>query len=145
MGPHTRAGLGSGLWALGKHLRCELCSGFGLIFSDKRNGFSGFLFSLTHAVGLVDVGLCRACFPLPMRGASASSAFDVPLAIVITETNSVENDNCGICLETLESGVNICVLPVCKHLFHIKCTHKWFENRKYCPLCNHYNLRRNLV
>lgn len=45
--------------------------------------------------------------------------------------------DCAICLEDFKEGEECLVLPICDHLFHLICIHRWLENKPTCPICRH--------
>jgi hypothetical protein len=45
-------------------------------------------------------------------------------------------EECTICLES-QKEKELTVLR-CKHTFHQKCTLKWFQNKRTCPICRKY-------
>ena len=48
------------------------------------------------------------------------------------------NDNCSICLETINNNNNTILLKDCNHIFHYECIKKWIiekETDSSCPLC----------
>ncbi|GJZ69438.1 RING-H2 finger protein ATL52-like protein [Tanacetum coccineum] len=50
------------------------------------------------------------------------------------EDNQCENE-CAVCLGDLEDGDMVRLLPICKHLFHVKCIDEWFVGHTSCPVC----------
>ena len=55
----------------------------------------------------------------------------IPLALDIQEGE--EGHNCVICLEPMEGGQTVIVLP-CFHRYHEDCITNWFRNSKLCPI-----------
>eukprot|EP00934_Nitzschia_sp_Nitz4_P006979 Nitzschia sp. Nitz4//scaffold19_size178191//21323//22619//NITZ4_001958-RA/size178191-augustus-gene-0.97-mRNA-1//-1//CDS//3329540622//6969//frame0 len=52
--------------------------------------------------------------------------------------------DCCICLETMQPGEKVRILP-CRHLFHHDCINGWFAQRSYvCPMCK-MDLRSHLA
>ncbi|KAK7276836.1 hypothetical protein RIF29_17982 [Crotalaria pallida] len=45
------------------------------------------------------------------------------------------DNNCSICLQDLEDGELVRILPKCIHLFHLECIDKWLVRKGSCPLC----------
>ena len=52
---------------------------------------------------------------------------------VIKET--VSKNVCVICIDDYKSDNLIREIKTCKHLFHVKCIDKWFEENHSCPEC----------
>lgn len=47
-----------------------------------------------------------------------------------------KHDSCAICHEAFNpSGVDICRVLDCAHVFHAKCVDLWFIKATFCPLC----------
>nr|CAD1838010.1 unnamed protein product [Ananas comosus var. bracteatus] len=47
-----------------------------------------------------------------------------------------DDNACPICLDELEAGAEVRVLPRCKHTFHRSCIDQWLGVRsEICPLC----------
>jgi hypothetical protein len=42
---------------------------------------------------------------------------------------------CVVCLEELEEGDVVRVLPACRHFFHASCIDAWLRKRSTCPVC----------
>ena len=55
-------------------------------------------------------------------------------------------DECPICLETIESG-DYCILDPCFHKYHEKCIKDWFSNSNdnTCPECNTISNSRIII
>jgi len=60
---------------------------------------------------------------------------------IVKYKETEEEEPCAICLEPLETGVEVRVLW-CKHLFHVDCIDPWLLNRQTCPLCKDNVLQR---
>lgn len=43
---------------------------------------------------------------------------------------------CSVCRDSLECGLDLCMLP-CGHVFHRGCATAWLTQRRTCPLCRH--------
>ncbi|KAD6453597.1 hypothetical protein E3N88_08302 [Mikania micrantha] len=48
--------------------------------------------------------------------------------------------NCVICLENFKNKEEGRELPICKHVFHIKCIDEWLIRQGSCPIC-----RQNVI
>lgn len=44
-------------------------------------------------------------------------------------------ETCTICYEELEASVKVVRLPLCLHVFHVKCLQEWLVIRAICPCC----------
>ena len=64
-------------------------------------------------------------------GMSVEEITQIP---IITVTKTIE-DCCAICLQPMQEGERVRVLPSCSHSFHIHCIDKWLDIRSNCPLC----------
>ena len=53
----------------------------------------------------------------------------------ITSTVLDESMICSICLENIEAGTVVKVLPLCYHKFHINCIDPWLLQNAHCPYC----------
>lgn len=53
--------------------------------------------------------------------------------------DEIENTECCICLDTLNSNKYLTVLS-CNHVFHYTCLKRWHETKTTCPIC-----RENIV
>jgi hypothetical protein len=51
------------------------------------------------------------------------------------EGNVEEIPKCSICLENIENNQIIREITKCKHIFHVNCADKWFEDHIKCPNC----------
>jgi len=61
------------------------------------------------------------------------------------EEGDVEDvPKCSICLENIENGQIIREITKCKHIFHVECADKWFENNIKCPNCRQ-DIRSEIV
>ena len=52
------------------------------------------------------------------------------------QNGSCIEDVCSICLDKLEEGVDVIVLP-CRHGFHPDCIEPWLKIHSECPSCRH--------
>lgn len=51
---------------------------------------------------------------------------------------SAESDStpeCSICLNSIEEGQQVRLLPNCRHLFHQECIDMWLSTNASCPVC----------
>ena len=61
------------------------------------------------------------------------------------EDGDVEDiPKCSICLENIEDNQIIREITKCKHIFHVDCADKWFENNIKCPNCRQ-DIRTEIV
>ncbi|KAE9463332.1 hypothetical protein C3L33_04758, partial [Rhododendron williamsianum] len=44
-------------------------------------------------------------------------------------------EQCSICLEEFVVGSSVARLPVCSHVYHLRCVSQWLERNDACPLC----------
>ena len=51
------------------------------------------------------------------------------------EGDVAELPKCSICLENIENDQIVREIIKCKHIFHVECADKWFENNIKCPNC----------
>jgi Ring finger domain len=59
------------------------------------------------------------------------------------EVQTTSTHECCICLETMEQGETVRILP-CRHVFHHECINGWFHHNKYsCPMCK-VDLKKHL-
>ncbi|KAF0902932.1 hypothetical protein E2562_019869 [Oryza meyeriana var. granulata] len=42
---------------------------------------------------------------------------------------------CAVCLEDVQGGETVRMLPSCGHLFHVDCIDMWLHAHRTCPLC----------
>ncbi|CAG9311237.1 unnamed protein product [Blepharisma stoltei] len=45
---------------------------------------------------------------------------------------------CSICLEIVDPGVEVRVLPLCMHKFHCECIDQWLKRNAMCPYCRRH-------
>merc|ERR1719330_1058647 len=63
----------------------------------------------------------------------SSSAVD---ALPRVSDAALIQDPCAVCLCEMTEGQDICLLPSCRHLFHMGCLRSWLTSEKSkCPLC----------
>lgn len=53
----------------------------------------------------------------------------------MTDSESSENENCGICLESMGDDGRPVYRTDCGHLFHGDCSTRWLTTNSTCPLC----------
>ena len=58
----------------------------------------------------------------------------------ISSTVADYSFDCSICLEEVEAGEIVKVLPGCFHMFHTRCIEPWLLQSSQCPYC-----RSNIV
>jgi hypothetical protein len=46
-----------------------------------------------------------------------------------------EAATCSVCLEQLQLGAAVRLLPACLHLYHAQCIDAWLDAHSTCPLC----------
>lgn len=67
--------------------------------------------------------------------AAETSIRSLPKKIVDKELlGGDERGECSICMETVELGREVTVLP-CKHWFHGECIEMWLKQHNTCPHC----------
>ncbi|KAL8208671.1 hypothetical protein R6Q57_008083 [Mikania cordata] len=45
------------------------------------------------------------------------------------------SEDCSICLECFNEGEICRVIPVCDHVFHVRCVDRWLMKVPNCPIC----------
>ena len=67
-----------------------------------------------------------------------SVSFRIPAHVRNVYLQNTDNQNCGICLETMEvnNNDNEVVLTECGHIFHSACLER--HNGRTCPICRSY-------
>ncbi|KAG1367930.1 RING-H2 finger protein ATL40 [Cocos nucifera] len=56
--------------------------------------------------------------------------------ISISNGKSDGNDaECTICLNVIEEGERVRLLPSCRHVFHVGCIDTWLSSSSTCPVC----------
>ena len=53
----------------------------------------------------------------------------------VSEDEDYAIEQCSICLEDIENNQIIREITKCKHMFHVTCADKWFEEHIKCPNC----------
>ncbi|XP_058182683.1 RING-H2 finger protein ATL66 [Rhododendron vialii] len=75
--------------------------------------------------------------PSRPRGLDPSTikSFPIVLHTSSSDTKSVAESECCICLGVFGVGEKVKVLPNCRHCFHSECVDKWLSSQPSCPLC----------
>ncbi|KAL0908332.1 hypothetical protein M5K25_022821 [Dendrobium thyrsiflorum] len=47
----------------------------------------------------------------------------------------IHGSECSICLNQIEPGERLRLLPNCGHCFHVQCVDRWLAVRSSCPTC----------
>ncbi|KAG6391521.1 hypothetical protein SASPL_149277 [Salvia splendens] len=55
--------------------------------------------------------------------------------IVVPPPPPQRSQRCTVCLSDYHEEDTLCVLPVCRHLFHATCIGIWLQQRSTCPVC----------
>lgn len=42
---------------------------------------------------------------------------------------------CAVCIDSVEEGEKLRLLPNCEHVFHVECIDMWLHSHSTCPLC----------
>lgn len=50
-------------------------------------------------------------------------------------SSGVDEEQCSVCLGTVQPGEKVRRLPLCKHLYHVECIDMWLSSHTTCPLC----------
>lgn len=53
-------------------------------------------------------------------------------SFTVTETD--DNTQCSICLETIQQNETVVTLE-CQHTFHLQCIERWCSSHNSCPIC----------
>jgi hypothetical protein len=59
---------------------------------------------------------------------------ELPVVMFCKESEKDDGVMCPMCQETFSTEQHAKQFP-CKHLYHSKCTLKWFRHRNSCPMC----------
>jgi Ring finger domain/PA domain len=46
-----------------------------------------------------------------------------------------KSSECAVCLQSMQAGETIMVLPSCRHAFHDSCAATWLQSHNTCPYC----------
>ncbi|KAI4373139.1 hypothetical protein MLD38_011298 [Melastoma candidum] len=68
--------------------------------------------------------------------ASKSAVENLPMVTVSEELTKSENNQCAICQDYFEIGMEVKQMP-CKHVYHPDCLLPWLELHNSCPVCRH--------
>ena len=66
----------------------------------------------------------------PLAAMSADEIVGIPTIELVQRMSS----RCTICLESLERGERVRILP-CLHRYHIQCIDSWLSIKANCPMC----------
>ncbi|KAL5713961.1 RING-type E3 ubiquitin transferase [Ranunculus cassubicifolius] len=58
----------------------------------------------------------------------------LPCSVACRELKEME---CVVCLEGIEVGQMVRLLPDCHHGFHLQCADAWLSKHNACPICRH--------
>ncbi|KAK0599183.1 hypothetical protein LWI29_003038 [Acer saccharum] len=58
-----------------------------------------------------------------------------PIVFVGSKETFSSCGDCSICLDEYEDGELCRVIPVCNHMFHLKCIGHWLKDHLTCPIC----------
>ena len=61
---------------------------------------------------------------------------EISTATTVYRVNSLQDDICTICQDTVESG-EVRRVTQCGHYFHRVCIDTWFQGNVLCPTCRH--------
>lgn len=63
--------------------------------------------------------------------------------MMVMKQDKITEEMCSVCYEDFKQGDDMCVLPVCHHIFHMNCVKEWLVKSPVCPMCR-ANVRLNL-
>ncbi|KAK9057061.1 hypothetical protein SSX86_024428 [Deinandra increscens subsp. villosa] len=73
------------------------------------------------------------------RGLSEDAINRLPTCVFDTDptraTGQGDETNCAICLQGFEKEEEGRELPLCRHVFHVKCIDEWLIRQGSCPIC----------
>ncbi|KAJ4788904.1 RING/U-box superfamily protein [Rhynchospora pubera] len=77
------------------------------------------------------------------NGLSPSDIAEIPSFAYQRNSRNVLNGSdegvgwlqCAVCIATVKEGEMVRQLPMCKHVFHVKCIDKWLGSHSTCPMC----------
>ncbi|KAM0906214.1 hypothetical protein ACQ4PT_016896 [Festuca glaucescens] len=53
----------------------------------------------------------------------------------VGKARAASADSCAVCIEELQEGALVRMLPSCKHYFHASCVDVWLLSHATCPVC----------
>jgi E3 ubiquitin-protein ligase ATL41 len=53
----------------------------------------------------------------------------------VGKAKAASADGCAVCIEELQEGALVRMLPSCKHYFHASCVDVWLLSHATCPVC----------
>ncbi|KAM0827932.1 hypothetical protein ACQ4PT_067875 [Festuca glaucescens] len=53
----------------------------------------------------------------------------------VGKAKAASADGCAVCIEELQEGAVVRMLPSCKHYFHASCVDVWLLSHATCPVC----------
>ncbi|PIA56692.1 hypothetical protein AQUCO_00700806v1 [Aquilegia coerulea] len=68
------------------------------------------------------------------NGLSDSELKKLPCSVACRE---IKEKECVVCLEDIEVGQLLRLLPDCHHGFHLECADAWLSKNSACPICRH--------
>jgi len=97
-------------------------------FFYQQKNFKGCLYSIT--LFLIFFGLfVRFLAEIPVSLSEITTPLLNPAWL---QKSSPQNNNCPICLDSLEHDV---VLTPCQHYYHYSCIIRWLREKNVCPIC----------
>lgn len=79
---------------------------------------------------LLERYMCKLSLAYYMEG-NVEKAWDEFVAVMECTEEVETTETCPICFEEVGSGVQL----KCRHMFHERCIHTWFERKTTCPMC----------
>jgi hypothetical protein len=55
----------------------------------------------------------------------------------LSTSDAVQDDNCAICQDSIDSGQEMRRINHCGHFFHKECIDTWLSTNVHCPTCRH--------
>jgi len=87
----------------------------------------------SFSAGGLALGILQSLPRFVLQPTSHVSTPQEPGAPRDVATTEESDDNCVICLENMEPGQTIVILP-CFHRFHAECVDSWLKGSKLCPI-----------